>query len=369
MRLMLTLLASGWLALGDGRAEGQQQRILPEPPAAGRFVVKDRDWPTQPGEASICLWKDDAIASLSITVDDNWAPDHAWWLEMGRKHGLRVTWFVISGRVGGRNASFGGTWDGFRKLLAAGHDVQSHTATHLHTEDPGWKGIESEYADSRKQIEAGLPGHRVLALAYPGGKNASLNDPALAARYYIGCRGTTGSVNPANKINYLRTHSVGGPIKFGNAQFESQDLLSTLEKGRARNAGLYRAWYCCHFHGVKPEERARTEESFAALGQKVAAGVLWAGLFKDVVRYGQERDTARLQVLQATPRQVVLTVTDEMDDALFDFPLTVKVRLAWLSARATQNGRAVACRVIEHDGATFALVDAVPDRGEVTVTP
>jgi Polysaccharide deacetylase len=366
MKTMMTSLFCVLLA-GMVNAENRQQRILAEAPAAGRFTIKDRDWPTQPGEASICLWKDDALAALSITVDDNWAADHPWWLEMGQKYGLRVTWFVISGRVSGSNP-FNGTWAGFRKLLDAGHDVQSHSVTHLHTEEPGWKDVEWEYAESAKQIEAGLPGHRAVALAYPGGKNSNLNDPAIAAKYYIGCRGATGSVNPANKINYLRTNSLGGVPNIGTAQWESQDLLSALESGRAKNKDLYRAWYCCHFHGVdKPEVRAAVEKSFAFVSEKTKAGELWPGLFADVIRYGQERDTARLEVRKATPQQVVLAVADDMDDTLFDYPLTVKLRLAWPSAQATQNGKAAACRVIEHAGAKFALVDVVPDRGEVVI--
>ena len=60
-----------------------------------------------------------------------------------------------------------------------------------------------------------------------------------------------------------------------------------------------------------------------------------------------------------------------MDDALFDFPLTVKVRLdaAWASAKALQGAKEMGCTVVEHDGAKFALVQVVPDRGDVVLKP
>jgi hypothetical protein len=339
------------------------------PPVKSRFEVTDRAWPEKAGDASVCLWKDDAIAALSLTVDDNTAPDHPWWLEMSAKHGLRVTWFVITGRVSKDNAYFG-TWEGFRKLLAAGHDVQSHTVTHLHKDEAGWGGVEWEYAESKKALETNLPGHRALALAYPGGQNSSLNDPSIAAKYYLGCRGTTGSMNPADRINYLQTNSLGA-LNLDESPFESQNLKAALEKGAAKNKSLYRAWYCAHFHQVKPEAREKTEKAFAYVSEKVKAGELWLGLFAEVIRYGQERDSATVKTVEAGAQQVRLALADGVEDARFDFPLTLKVRLpdGWATATAKQAEKAVPARVVENEGKKYALVDAVPDRGEIVLQP
>jgi len=60
-----------------------------------------------------------------------------------------------------------------------------------------------------------------------------------------------------------------------------------------------------------------------------------------------------------------------MDDKLFDFPLTVKVRLpeAWTAVAAVQGDKPVEAKIVEHEGGKFALVKAVPDRGAVTLTP
>ena len=337
-------------------------------PIAPRFQINDRDWPANFGEGSVCLWKDDSLAALSITIDDNWAPDHPWWLEMGRKYGLRLTWFVITGRVGtGLNW---GTWDDFRKLFHEGHDVQSHTLTHLHTESPEWKGIEPEYVVSQRAIEKEIPGDKCLALAYPGGPNSALNDPEIAAKYYVCARGATGSVNSANQTNYKQTNSIGADIFIGDAKFPSQDLTTLLEKKPSGMGNYYRGWYCCHFHGVKPETREHLEQRFAVVKQKVQSGELWPGLFREVCQYGQERDTAHLETREASPARVVLQLTDKMDDARFDFPLTLKVRLdpTWTTVKAVQNSKEVEAKRIEHDGAVYALVQAVPDRGPLILT-
>lgn len=61
---------------------------------------------------------------------------------------------------------------------------------------------------------------------------------------------------------------------------------------------------------------------------------------------------------------------DEKDDALFFYPLTVKVRLpdAWKSIRAIQNAKGIESKIAEHEGAKYALVNAVPNKGSVVLT-
>ena len=69
--------------------------------------------------------------------------------------------------------------------------------------------------------------------------------------------------------------------------------------------------------------------------------------------------------------KVVLSLTDEMDDARFDFPLTVKVRVtsSWKAVKAVQGARTVAAKLLEQGDAAYALVQVVPDRGDVSLEP
>jgi hypothetical protein len=64
---------------------------------------------------------------------------------------------------------------------------------------------------------------------------------------------------------------------------------------------------------------------------------------------------------------LAFTLADSMNDTLFDYPLTVKVRVdnSWDSCLATQNGRSIATSLVTYAGNKYALVQAVPDRGEV----
>ena len=94
-------------------------------------------------------------------------------------------------------------------------------------------------------------------------------------------------------------------------------------------------------------------------------------MFREVILYGQERDTAALVVTRNDPTEIRFTLTDRMLDEWYDYPLTVKVRIpdAWPSATATQAGKPADVRVVAHESKRYALVQAVPDRGEVRLTP
>jgi hypothetical protein len=60
-----------------------------------------------------------------------------------------------------------------------------------------------------------------------------------------------------------------------------------------------------------------------------------------------------------------------MLDDWYDFPLTIKIRIPeiWAQVRAVQGEQAVPASVITHNGDACALVQAVPDRGEVMLRP
>ena len=353
MAAVCGVLASGaW-------AEGLKN--LP-PTKTPRFAITDRDWPAKPGEASICLWKDDKVAAASITIDDNLCYDHPWWIEQSEKYGFKFTWFVVTGGVGGSNKKLNGTWDQWQKLREMGHDIQSHTFDHFGGPNPS--PAEINYTKSIEQLEAGLPGHKVLTLAYPGGKNSKMNSVDEAAKHYIAARGTVGKFNAANSIDYRNTNSISGPPSLDAdhkwAGFPNMLTLNPKQKS------VYRGWCSIHFHGVK-EVRDRAIATLDFMKENEAN--LWVGTFTHVAQYGQQRDTAKLAASVSTGK-VTLTVTDQMDDALFDYPLTVKVRLdpAWKSPKATQAGKSVALTVTEHEGGSFALVDVIPDRGEVVLS-
>jgi len=345
---------------GQAATNTLQRFNLPDKPDKPRFELHDRDWPATNGCASVCLWKDDAFAAFSMTVDDNCAMDVPWWLEQSKVLKLPITWFLVSGGIDDPKAYKGmtGTWALWKSVVDLGNAVESHTVTHWGgfkpdgTPPEGWKGIEWEYSDSIKQIDAGISGYKVYCMAYPGGPGQKLHDRNLAARDYLACR-TANGINPANQIDY--------PYVCYTALADLDNLFDPKHK-------FYRGWAVILSHYVG-NEKFKTDIVQYLDYFKGHASDLWGGLFRDVARYGQERDTAHLEVRQAPPNKIILSLTDEMDDRFYDFPLTVKIRLdpSWKAMKATQRSESIEGKLVEHAGATYALVQIVPDRGEVTL--
>ncbi len=327
-----------------------------------RFPITGRVWPATPGTAVICLWEDDKLCAFTMSVDDNIAPQVPDWIEKAAEVGFPVTWFVITDRIGTVNVGFNGTWPLWADVLAKGHDVQSHTRTHLHIDEPDWPGIEEEYAGSRVAIEANLAGHKSDFLAFPGGANSGLNDRNVAAQYYAGNRGGAGSgFNRPARIDYLAIKNGNFNLGTGGA---FADLLSLFNAADLR---YYRGWAAPLFHQVNDWPGAEHYFTFI----RTYRDDVWAARFSDVAKYGQSRDTATLQVTENTPSQIVFTLTDDMHDEVFNYPLTVKIRLPedWNSVVAVQQGQPVVAKFVRHEGAPYALVRGVPDQGPVTVTP
>jgi len=356
----LLILLSATLAATPALAEGL--RNLPFNKDEKRIEVTDRVWATTPGEASVCIWKDDKLAAVTYTVDDNWASDVDWWLEMGEKYNFRATWFLIVNWVLER-PGFGGSWDVWKKVFDAGHEVQSHTVSHGANKD---LTLDEEYGKAITIIEENMPGNRVRVLAFPG--SGLQNDPEVARKYYIGARSVTGHVNPAQNINYMSTHSLGGGICLTETMANGGRHWAYTPDTINPESKLFRGWTCSHFHGVNtPEAREAAEKQFQYLKENEKD--YWVAPFGAVVQYGQQRDTAELKVTKNNPKEIALLLTSKMAPEYFDYPLTVKVTVPkdWKNATAKQADKEIETKLVEHEGHKYVFVQVVPGRGEANL--
>lgn len=356
LALCLCLLFSTEIQAGDKPSNGAKS---PEN-ATPQVSLTDRVWPENPGDADVCIWKDDKLAAVTLTIDDNIAYQIDWWTEIGEKYGYPFTWFVITNWVENRQP-IGGTWEQYRELVEKGHDVQSHSASHLNDKD---LTIDDEYRLSKEAIEENIPGHRARTIAYPGGSQSGRNDPEVASKYYIAARSTPSLINGVNNTDYMKINSASGVIVYNDPK--SWAWLGHMTEQTSRK-NLYRGWYCAHFHEAKEKSKEHIENALTFLKEHDAD--FWVGRFTDVALYARERKTAEVKTLSSNAQEIRLSLTDQMPDADYDLPLTVKVRLPsdWKNVSALQGQKETASRIVIHDGAPYALVQAVPDRGEVVL--
>lgn len=373
-------------------------RNLADTPKEPRFPITDKVWPSKPGEASVCLWEDDKLAAMSLGVDDNCAADIPYWKELSKKYGgLNITWNLITcnidGVIGKGRVVSTGTWDLWRQMVKDGYHLASHSVTHNHDPVPtdGWPGPDWETAESRDQIDSHIPGHRTLIYAYPGSGVhafgtpreliASAYRPALA-KYYIGARGAgRNALNQANMTDYFNiAATTGGVPQLLNPEktaYSDQNLNNLFNADpQSPYYKYYRGWANIFIHFInngKDFDKIPFNVAYAKVLEfyNQNRDKLWTGFIDDIALYGQERDTATVTTDKVANGEVAFTLTSRMEPTIFNYPLTVKVRLpdGWKGATAKVKDEMLPAQYLEHEGAPYALVKVAPDRGQVTLTP
>jgi peptidoglycan/xylan/chitin deacetylase (PgdA/CDA1 family) len=330
-------------------------------------------WPKSFGEGSVCLWGDDKFAPISITIDDNIKGDHEFWRQIAREYGWKFTWFVIVHPVmwdihndapGSNTAAFGTAAD-FRILYEEGHEIELHGATtDMNSLDDA--AYEEHLLKSKAHLENHI-GHRILTFAYPSGEIGRPDAPTafrdVVAKHFIAARGTTGGSSPPQVVDYLNTNSLGEGVGYDSSEEKSPWRRMEFHRPSFRHSS-YRGWGSLLFHKVKKPEAARAVFDYL----KAHEEKYWIRPYSVVARYAQQRESAKLVINKVQPNSVSFTLTDGMRNDFFNVPLTVKVNVgSWKAVSASQANHLVPARLVEHNGTSFALVDAVPDQGPVTV--
>jgi len=387
-----------WMPPEPPKVKEGKLRNLSDTPKAPRFPLTDKVWPEHPGDASVCLWEDDKLAAMSLSIDDNCAGDIPYWKELSKKYGgLNLTWNIITANIDGaidkHRGPLSGTWETWRSLFQEGFHITSHSVTHLAAPVPadGWPGAEWETAESIRHIDSHIPGHKTTMFVYPGagvrvfsilgGYNANSPWRESIVKHYSSARGGGGQpINEANQIDYFNIHSTTQVQNIidntdpKNAAYNLNNLFAADPASPVHR--YYRGWASVFIHFINGGKDFDTNPYNIAYGKVLAfynehRADLWTGFLDDVALYGQERDTASLQTTEATDTRIGFNLTTQIDPDIFNYPLTVKVHLpgSWKNATATQAGKPLPVTMISYNGAAFALVKALPDRGTVTLAP
>ena len=138
---------------------------------------------------------------------------------------------------------------------------------------------------------------------------------------------------------------------------------------------------CVHTFGVTNQIWTSYEATISKL-EFLKKAHIWGASFTDAIQYLREYQNAHVDVTEMTDTVIKISLTDTLDDYMFNHALTVKVDIPddWTNVTVTQNGVEIplimdideyyddfareACTIV--DG--FLYIDAVPDAGEIVVT-
>jgi len=322
------------------------------------------------GSAQIAMWKGDAKGAFSITIDDSMEWEFDAWNYASQRNNLPVT-FIVPANLAGSDAEF------WRKQIAAGQDVQSHSWSHsTNTAMATWSTAQiwMDYYDSIKPIYD-VTGQPVEVIGYSYGYGLG----EYAGRLFISGRGTAGTPNYGGKIKYQAINSC-------SMHFYT-DITGMMTRARqvyTEGDQYYGGWTNYHFHQIdfssytEVDGTEITSESqwldfwFSYYLQPLRdSRSLWCDTYRNIAKYGQERDTAQLTVESVSDSAISVSIHDQMDDTVFTEALTVKIMVddTWQDVVATDaQGNEVFAEIVTYDEGTFVYVDVVPDQGTVTVT-
>ncbi|WP_139957577.1 T9SS type A sorting domain-containing protein [Flavicella sediminum] len=337
--------------------------------SSARFTVTDKVWPTNIGEGDVCMWSDDKLAAFTITIDDNNESNIPFWKTMIAKYNFHFTWFVITEAASQYNVQ---NWTLYNDLANLGSQINGHDDRNWY-KTPGSGETNPSDTDYLARLQATINTvntnvtsgtNNCLTYAYPFGEG----NRTEAGKLFIGVRGTTGILNQPNTIDYLDINSISNVHIYGNDTNRDKYILPLLDKtSKLYGSNYYRGWASTHFHYVDTPGETTTDEFLQYLANKTD---LWVAGFTEVSQYSQSFATHNLTIDSNSASEIKFTLTDDMLDSAFYFPLSVKIRIdnSWASISATQNGTTVATEIITNSGNKYAIIKAVPDGGQVTLT-
>jgi len=356
-------------------------------------------WPEQYGDTVIALWHDDKTGAYSMTADDGHFADIWRWNEIVGRWGGAITLGPSPGlrdftHVKDKHGN------GWAEFIKAGNEVQSHSLVHATGATRStWTSADFLYDlyKSRDLIQQSLADlgldtltRSQIFMAADGGWPAE-----YVARFYTAGR-NGGSIYPgkanmtdkASPDDYMQVWltSAAGPKEADG--FIRPLIDYSIEDGTATDAKKYHK----NLGGLKNVLVHQIHDRPGANGLYFSDHIewiyenylhpnrdrLWYDNFTNMTTYAQQRDTTEILNKTVKPDTISFDITNVLDSELFDYPLTIKVKLdnSWNKLTVTQDGKPVqhkggkpaASRLVRRDGQTYALVKAIPDRGTVVLT-
>ncbi len=302
---------------------------------------------------SITPWRENKPAALSLTFDDGYYSQYEKALPALNARGFKGTFFIFTDF-----ADYFNLWNWWVEAAAMGHEIASHTKTHPFLTALPLSEAEYEITVSQTLIDAKITGQKSITFAYPyGDLNTAVK--ALVQQSYIGARGVREALNDASTDSF-------NALAYDVVNYDVLQMKALTEQAVSQ-----RKWLIPIFHGFSPDEYGgwSSEQLVSYLDYLKGRTDVWIAPFGTVIKYLRERAAATVSVTTQSVDLITLTLTDTLDNAVFDCPLTVRSEVPWTSVRVQQGSGVInTISSVTEDGIQVVYYDAVPDGGVITLT-
>jgi peptidoglycan/xylan/chitin deacetylase (PgdA/CDA1 family) len=303
------------------------------------------------------IWPGFRAAAITYTFDDGCAKQYTVALPMFNEFGFKMTMYPV--------INWEPNWPVLQAAAKQGHEIGSHTVTHTNNLNKmPVEQQEKELVKSQEAINSRITGQKCLSLAYP---YCQPLDKTLTEKYYIAARHCQGAIEANTPKNIYQISSLicgkQGAVK------TAADFNTRFEKAAAQ-----KGWCVFLIHGIDDDggySSLSSETLRAGLEYlKAHQDKFWVATFANTAKYIRERNDVSVEETSYSDNSITLKITDTLDDAIYNYPLTLRRPLptGWTSAKVSQGGHLTDASVVEVDSIKYLMFDVAPDGCDVVLT-
>jgi hypothetical protein len=333
------------------------------------------------GDTSPCLVKDNKKAIWTFTSDDGFYETVLFYAAVFKKYNLKGTVGLVAdwleggsgyiddwGNIGQRH----GSWAAWGALLEEGYiDYSNHTFSHkrlLEIDDDDIITLEMEINGGRQAIERGLSDYdyRCVTFIIPFFEKTALAKDKTKEQH-IASRGGWNSPVEYNSLTDPDFYDLGSKVVLTATTLG--EMNSWVDYAITNGKWLIETWHAVDSIGWEPPSGTTCENHMQYVSQQSTS--IWVASFSEAACYVKERKNAEIDLISATTAQIVIELTDTLDNGIFNYPLTLKTQVdgTWGMVKVLQNGMAQIEEPDNESGTYYVYYDAVPDAGYLKLTP
>ncbi len=376
LAILLAAVLAGFLSACAGLPKPEKPE-LPKIPVSPEQLV-ELPWI----HAYPARWHGNSQAACSITFDDGTLDQYLLAAPELDARGIKGTFFIITGPREEGLWKDGTTdrqlfsWDQARDLQARGHEIASHTATHVDLKAHPHLA-EAEIGKAYDSLRQELSLDKPFSLGWPYWRSSPAANEQARRFHYAGRAGGIQGSSGSPGLGGANGKALDDYMMIGSRAILSTETIAKLDPVFDEVYGNG-GWFVPSFHGINdgliPSTALGWEalelETFRSLLDGLAGYSFWLAPFGEVARYAMQRDELMLEILNDSAG-LRIHYSSRLDPSIFNRSLTLVIELPFAyrleSIIEEDNGDLLA---FQPDGQAFAkryLVELPPGSGVLLV--
>jgi peptidoglycan/xylan/chitin deacetylase (PgdA/CDA1 family) len=262
--------------------------------------------------------------------------------------------------------AIGSSWDDFRKDVAEGYEIASHSITHATMPGMDEANIRYELEKSKEEIRDQLGDKYTFSTEVPYGYEDD-RVMQIACGIYPALRNRMPEpfLKEIDRSSRMSPHFTDKDYVQWQRGPLSKTPLSLMKSWVDTTCDSKDVWLVLVFHGIdslgwEPTPIPKLEEYFLYIVAREDR--LWVASFGDVTKYMRERENAVTNVVEKDGA-ITVKLVHTLDQTMYDLPLTLKtyVPVSWENVTVAQ-GTASQQVGVQHDGkGTYILYQVKPN--------